>query len=282
MTEIEDLSSSNGTMLNGRRVSRRVLRDGDELRIGTSVVIFRDGPVGVVSEPASVEPPRSEVVPAAPVVPASETSGGDKADDVDLFGEEDDLFDGAADEELPAPPPGVTRVTLPPLDKSPDESAPIGQSEPARPASAPPAAVPPASPRASAPPPSAPPAAVPPASPRASAPPPSAPPAAVPPASPRASAPPPAADRMVEFADEVVELRSSRPPTGSSTPAAAPAENAEMQQQSRILQFAKTAKPGGKLADDIGQMNVGARWLVYAFAGAGTVGLIWGVMQLVG
>ena len=87
---------------------------------------------------------------------------------------------------------------------------------------------------------------------------------------------------MVEFADEVVELRSSRPPSGSSTPAAAPAENAEMQQQSRILQFAKTAKPGGKLADDIGQMNVGARWLVYAFAGAGTVGLIWGVMQLVG
>ena len=249
VAEIEDLGSSNGTMLNGRRIARRVLRDGDELRIGTSLVKFHEGPVpGAAAAPAPVDRPRPEPAaepvaaePVAPATPEPATAGSDAADDVDLFGDEDDLFDGAADEELPAPPPGVTRVALPPLEKPPEQAPPARQPEP----------VAPKKPQPTTP----------------------------PPASPRASAPPPASDRMVEFADEVVELRSSSSSSASSSKVAPSADNTELQAQSRVLQFSNTAKPGGRLADDIGQMNAGARWLVYALAGAGMVGLVWGVMQ---
>ncbi|GAB4149956.1 MAG: hypothetical protein Fur0037_18350 [Planctomycetota bacterium] len=60
VAEIEDLGSSNGTLLNGHRVRRRVLRPGDRLGIGT--VEFR-----YVEESAAARP---------------------TGDDVDLFGDE--------------------------------------------------------------------------------------------------------------------------------------------------------------------------------------------------
>jgi hypothetical protein len=42
---VEDLGSTNGTLVNGRRVSRQQLADGDVLRIGHSVLVYRqDGP----------------------------------------------------------------------------------------------------------------------------------------------------------------------------------------------------------------------------------------------
>lgn len=41
--ELEDLGSSNGTYLNDKRITRRLLRDGDRIRIGTTVVSFVDG-----------------------------------------------------------------------------------------------------------------------------------------------------------------------------------------------------------------------------------------------
>ena len=37
---LEDLSSLNGTFVNGERVSERVLQDGDELRVGDSWLLF--------------------------------------------------------------------------------------------------------------------------------------------------------------------------------------------------------------------------------------------------
>ena len=41
----EDLGSTNGTLVNGRRVSRQALVDGDVIRIGHSVLVYRqDGP----------------------------------------------------------------------------------------------------------------------------------------------------------------------------------------------------------------------------------------------
>jgi pSer/pThr/pTyr-binding forkhead associated (FHA) protein len=38
---ISDLGSANGTLVNGRRIQRQTLRDGDEIRIGNSRLVFR-------------------------------------------------------------------------------------------------------------------------------------------------------------------------------------------------------------------------------------------------
>ena len=38
---VEDLGSTNGTLVNGRRVSRLALADGDVIRIGHSVLVYR-------------------------------------------------------------------------------------------------------------------------------------------------------------------------------------------------------------------------------------------------
>jgi pSer/pThr/pTyr-binding forkhead associated (FHA) protein len=41
----EDLGSTNGTLVNGRRITRQPLADGDVIRIGHSVLVYRqDGP----------------------------------------------------------------------------------------------------------------------------------------------------------------------------------------------------------------------------------------------
>ena len=40
---VEDLGSTNGTLVNGRRVSRQALADGDVIRIGHSVLVYRAG-----------------------------------------------------------------------------------------------------------------------------------------------------------------------------------------------------------------------------------------------
>ena len=38
---VTDLGSTNGTLVNGRRVSRQALVDGDVIRIGHSVLVYR-------------------------------------------------------------------------------------------------------------------------------------------------------------------------------------------------------------------------------------------------
>lgn len=61
--EIVDLGSRNGTFVNGRRVERAALRDGDEIRFGQAVVrlryIGRVGPpsAGVNAGPSPTRPP---------------------------------------------------------------------------------------------------------------------------------------------------------------------------------------------------------------------------------
>jgi pSer/pThr/pTyr-binding forkhead associated (FHA) protein len=53
-TVVDDGLSRNGTFLNGERTSGRSrLRDGDELRFGETVVVFRDPVVGEAGETAS-------------------------------------------------------------------------------------------------------------------------------------------------------------------------------------------------------------------------------------
>lgn len=74
--EIEDLGSANGTFVNGKRVSREKLKDGDEVKLDTLRLLFQAPPslqTGAVSKSASAsgkaeKPPVDKV--AEPGVPA--------------------------------------------------------------------------------------------------------------------------------------------------------------------------------------------------------------------
>ncbi|MCB9871475.1 MAG: FHA domain-containing protein [Planctomycetes bacterium] len=110
VVELEDLGSSNGTLLNGKPVTKRMLRDGDVVRIGTTELVYRS----VTAAPAG--------------------AGGEE------FGAGDDLF---ADEE-DAPPP-VTPARPAPPPSAPPPSSDRVPLEPPRPTSPvpPPSAAPP-------------------------------------------------------------------------------------------------------------------------------------------
>lgn len=213
VVEIEDLGSSNGTLLNGKPVTRRVLRDGDEVQIGSHVLTYREG----------------ALPGAAPVA----TGGSGVA-----FDDDDELFGG-----------GSAAPTAPP----PARSAPA-------PAPPPPAPKPPVAPPSPA---------VPSAAPSA------VPPSAVPSAGPPAGPPP----RVVEFADEIVEVRKKEPAADKArAPAMTSAE--PVRQQQRILQFQKKDAGGGVLGDDLAQMGGSLKLLVYAGVLAVGVGIAYGLIVL--
>ena len=81
---VEDLGSRNGTLVNGQRVQRQGLRDGDLLRVGGTEMIFREGgaspavpvkgavvvPAVAVKVPAVASQDRTAAAPAAPAAPA--------------------------------------------------------------------------------------------------------------------------------------------------------------------------------------------------------------------
>lgn len=206
VVEIEDLGSSNGTLLNGKPVTRRVLRPGDEVQIGSHTLFYREGALPTLPTAASA----TSAAPAA-AAPTPPPTGSDE-----LFGDDDDLFAGAA----------------------PAASAPA----------APPPAPTPAPP----------------------------PPVAPPPAAPAPSEKPPA--RVVEFADEVVEVKKREAPAAKKGPA--PAASTEMVQQPRILQFSKKDARGGVLGDDLAQMGGGMKALVYLGVLALGVGVAYGLITL--
>jgi pSer/pThr/pTyr-binding forkhead associated (FHA) protein len=60
----EDLGSRNGTLVNGQRVQRQGLKDGDLLRVGGTEMIFRD-------EATPAGAPKAVVVPAVVKAPGS-------------------------------------------------------------------------------------------------------------------------------------------------------------------------------------------------------------------
>lgn len=97
VVEIEDLQSSNGTLLNGKPVQKRVLRDGDEIQIGQTTLTYREQPAAKA---------KAEVQTAAP------------ADEVDLFGD---------DEPAPVPPRTA------PARSEPTRSEPTRSEPPAPP-----------------------------------------------------------------------------------------------------------------------------------------------------
>jgi predicted component of type VI protein secretion system len=57
VVEIEDLQSSNGTLLNGKPVQRRMLRDGDEVQIGKTTLRFTAAPPAGTWPAAAATPP---------------------------------------------------------------------------------------------------------------------------------------------------------------------------------------------------------------------------------
>lgn len=224
---VEDLGSSNGTLLNGKPVQRRMLRNGDEVTIGNTVLVYREAAAGT----------------GAALRVADE-------DDVDLFG-----GDAPAAPVAAAPAPRPSPPAAPPTTAAP--IAPAAPRPPVRP------------PVATSPPPVV--SSVPPAG--------SSLPPAVSPLPPTGSSLPPAG--IVEFADEVVEVRK----TGATARATAAASGgapapAGIQQKQRTLQFHHNVDRGGALGDDLGQLGGSARTLVYAAVLAGAVGVAWAIIFL--
>ncbi|MFN9844910.1 MAG: FHA domain-containing protein [Planctomycetota bacterium] len=227
VAEVEDLDSSNGTRLNDKPVTRRVLRDGDRIQIGATVLVYREG-----------EAPGAAAATGAPT-PARAAF------------EDDDLLGDAAPTTAPPPPPKPAAAP-PPATAAP--ASPFADDDDVLLGGAPRAAA--------APPPSRPTPPVPPAPPAAK------PPAAKPPAS------------VVEFADEVVEVRKPAA-APAAKPAAAAQPGAAPSTSGRILQFHKQAGGGGVLGDDLGQVGGGMRALFVLGALALGAGIVWLTIRLV-
>src|SRR5688572_18827476 len=115
VVEIEDLGSSNGTLLNDKPVTRRLLRDGDRVKIGKTVIVFHEGELPAAAAPA---PSGGGSAPARSTAPAAPA-----------FDAEDDLFGGA--------PPARTEVMR--AQEPPRAAPPPPSPAPVRPAPAPPA-----------------------------------------------------------------------------------------------------------------------------------------------
>lgn len=102
VVEIEDLDSSNGTLLNGKPVTRRVLRSGDEVQIGKTVIVYREGAVAAGG--------------SAPTGPTAGT----------VFAADDDLLSGPGP-AVDAPAAAAPRARVPsPSPPPPKPAAPLG------------------------------------------------------------------------------------------------------------------------------------------------------------
>ena len=140
VVEIEDMKSSNGTLLNGKPVDRRMIRDGDEVRIGKTVIVYREGSLpggssgtsgnqGAASsavfdddddlfgsddmssastaQSIAREPKNESSAPATPVSSPASSSGSDDLSGDDLLG--DDLLGGDTPSSSAPPPPPPQR-----------------------------------------------------------------------------------------------------------------------------------------------------------------------------
>ena len=255
VVEIEDMKSSNGTLLNGKPVERRMIRDGDEVRIGKTVIVYREGPL-----PGGSSATSSNQVSASSAV----------------FEDDDDLLGG---DDMPS------TSTAAPLAQKPE-------IEPSDPPPASPASSRASSsgsddqlgddllgddllgddllgddllgsdtPSSSAPPPT----------------------------------PSQRATNVVEFEDEVVEMQSAPAPSrnpeplievrkpqrteSSSTKSTTRANAADevVGSSQRVLQFSKKASGQSPLGDDLAQMSGGMRLLVVFAAVAIGGGIIYGI-----
>lgn len=108
VVEIEDMKSSNGTLLNGKPVERRMIRDGDEVRIGKTVIVYREGPL-----PGGSSATSSNQVSASSAV----------------FEDDDDLFGG---DDMPSTSTAAPLAQKPEIEPSdpPSPSPPTASSRP--------------------------------------------------------------------------------------------------------------------------------------------------------
>ena len=120
VVEVEDMGSSNGTMLNGKPVDRRMLRDGDRIEIGKTSIVYREGELPGRSK-ASASAGSVDLFEddddlfgdgdASEAAPAAASSPSPSPPDSDLLGEEDDLLGGGdVAQEPPAPSPPAADV----------------------------------------------------------------------------------------------------------------------------------------------------------------------------
>ena len=245
VVEVEDLESSNGTLLNEKPVTRRVLRDGDRVKIGKTELVYREGaPPGAARpvQPGTRPNTQPNTQPSAPAV----AKASPPAEPVEpprsvILDDDDDLLGDA----MLAPSTSAPKAPAPKAPAEPPPRPPIVIKEhPARrpePAPAPTEISPPPPPK------------------------------------------PAMSPSVVEFADEVVEVRRPAPAPAAANKPKGPAPVAAAPTAGRILQYSKQAGgQGGVLGDDLGQIGGGTRWLVYLGAVALAVGLVWLTMRLVG
>jgi predicted component of type VI protein secretion system len=98
---IADLHSTHGTFVNGTKVSLQTLTDGDEVRLGTTLLRYRSGaPKPVAKPPSAVAPPPAAPLaaapPRAPVPPEPPTGSFDL-----------ELPEAGAPPKRPAPSTGI-------------------------------------------------------------------------------------------------------------------------------------------------------------------------------
>ena len=119
---VADLNSSHGTFVNGAKVTLQTLVDGDEVKVGSTVLRYRATKTLPKAAPAS---PAAPAAPSAPAAPAAKAAG---------------MSTGSFELELPADAPAAspaTRGPLPPLATNyrraltPEGEDPFALEEPA-------------------------------------------------------------------------------------------------------------------------------------------------------
>ena len=105
VVEVEDLGSSNGTMLNGKPVQRRVLRDGDEIQIGATRIVY------LAQAMAQKPQPKSDDLD---LFGDDEPAAGDAAGPAAEDGDDLDFASPAAAAPAPAPMPAANQPAAPP------------------------------------------------------------------------------------------------------------------------------------------------------------------------
>ena len=128
VVEVEDLQSHNGTLLNGKPVQRRVLRDGDQIQIGTTTIVFRETAGAAPGAPVATPPSPAATSPSPPATPAYDDDFGG----VDLTAEfggvdlTDELVGGGPPPAAPRPVPPPPRPAQPPIGGGPVGGGPVG------------------------------------------------------------------------------------------------------------------------------------------------------------
>lgn len=147
VVEIEDMNSSNGTLLNGKPVDRRMLRDGDRIEIGKTVIVYREGQLPGRSKPSAAPAADpfaddddllgGEDLGSAPAAAPAPAPTPAKADSDDLLGGDDDDLLGGDDEDLLGDAPASAAAPAADVVEFEDEVVEVQKAPPPKPKPAP-------------------------------------------------------------------------------------------------------------------------------------------------